>query len=520
MDLKSFREDKLKIKTQAQFAELIGVDQSNISRWEKDPDNIPYHIIQRILEKTGATFEELTNWKKPIPEPLQVNDTWKQVEFTKRTLSDYIANELSKYNISNDLKKAYIDDLNKGIIAKLVKPKVAVVGRSDTGKSSLINALIGAEKMPTAWSATTSIAVYLKDISDRPSFIEEDVWIFANSVGQEDMWDERRLYDEEYCRSWKIAAGGIETLRSFGTRQGENYDKGAGSAVVFIDAPILKVCDIIDLPGFGTETDNDDSITLSTSQKADIIIYLSQANGFMRIEDIIYLTENINGLPIWERKDTNNLTPLSNLFIVASQAHTVNNGNQVLLSEILDAGCKNLLKTLPDKYWEDRENVSGYKYSDDGYSELRARFFAYSTDIVDMCKPFNEELKKTLEALPEIMNDRTKNLVRKYVQARRSNIIAEINKYQGIVEERSKYEQLLNEIEKNELKRVKENDARKKEIREEIDRFRLESISEFFEYLGTTVNIDSIVLLMNKKQHRVIRQKFYEYPAEKMRVHS
>ena len=64
MDLKSFREYKLKIKTQSAFAELIGVEQSSISRWEKDPDSIPFQIIQRILEKTGASYEELTGWKK------------------------------------------------------------------------------------------------------------------------------------------------------------------------------------------------------------------------------------------------------------------------------------------------------------------------------------------------------------------------------------------------------------------------------------------------------------------------
>ena len=50
MDLRSFREDKLKIKTQSAFAELIGVEQSSISRWEKDPDSIPFQIIQRIIE--------------------------------------------------------------------------------------------------------------------------------------------------------------------------------------------------------------------------------------------------------------------------------------------------------------------------------------------------------------------------------------------------------------------------------------------------------------------------------------
>lgn len=499
MDLKSFREDKLKIKTQAQFAELIGVDQSSVSRWEKDPDSITLSIITTIMNKTGASFDELTGWKKPIPEPLKVDDTWTQVDFTKKTMSSYIADALKQMNLPEDLRKTYIDDIEAGIVANLIKPKVAIVGRSDTGKSTMINALLGVEKMPVAWTPMTSIAVYLKHVDDKPAFIEEDVWVFSDHNTNEDMWDERKLNDEEYCRSWKIAAGGVEVLRSYGTRQGENYEKAAGSAVVFIDAPILKTCDIIDLPGFGTETGKDDNITFSASKKADIIVYLSQANGFMRIEDITYLKRNINELPIWEKKDENELAPLANLFIVASQAHTVDNGNRTQLLEILDIGCKNLLKTLPDKYWEEREEASGYQYIGHGYNELRTRFFAYTTDIKDICIPFNESLSKILEILPMVINERAKSFVKQYVNTRAPMLTAEIEKYEGIVAERDKYEKLLKEIDSNELKRVQDNDDRKKDIRKTIHDLRAESTAEFTEFVSKTVNIDSIISLMNEK---------------------
>lgn len=499
MDLKSFREDKLKMKTQTAFAELIGVEQSSISRWEKDPDSIPFQIIQRILEKTGASYEELTGWKKPIPDPLNVEDTWKKADFTKCTLSEYIANALEQIQLPEEDRKAYIDDLSAGINASLIKPKVAIVGRSDTGKSTLINALLGVDKMPTSWTPTTSIAVYIKHISDRPAFIEEDAWVFTNHLGNENMWNERQLYDEEYCRSWKIAAGGVEILRSFGTRQGENYDKEAGAAVIFLDAPVLKTCDIIDLPGFGTETESDDNITFAAAQKSDVIIYLSQANGFMRIEDITYLKRNINELPVWEDKSSNTLSPLSNLFIVASQAHTVNSGNRTQLTEILDVGCKNLIKTLPNGYWTEREKASNHAFTNDGYAELRARFFAYTTDIPDICKPFNEKLTEILEVLPVIINERTKAFVRNYVASRKPNLIGEIQKYEGIVAERDKYELLLKEIESNELSRVRDNDARKKDVRAEISRLHTESINEFSSYISSVINVDSLVKLIREK---------------------
>ena len=499
MDLKSFREEKLKIKTQAEFAELIGVEQSSISRWEKDASNIPFTIIQRIMEKTGATLEEVTGYRKPIPKALNIEDTWKNVNFTKSTITEYIYSELQKIGITEDIKKLYIDELYTGIVSSYFKPKVAIVGRSDTGKSTLINALLGVEKMPTSWTPTTTIAIYIKHTDDRPKFIEEDVWLFSDSSNEEIIWDDRKLNDEEYCMKWKIASGDIETLRSYGTRQGENYDKAAGSAVVFVNSPILKNCDIIDLPGFGTETDKDDTITFSISRKADVIIYLSQANGFMRIEDITYLKQNIKALPIWERKFENNLKPLGNLFVVASQAHTVNNGNRTQLNEILDVACKNLSKSLPDKYFEEREEISKYKYSLNGNNELRSRFFAYTTDILDICKDFNESLSEVLESLPLIINEKIKDFVKDYVSLKKLNLTAEINKYEEIILEREKYESLLKEIEKNRLNRVQDNSKRKNYIQNEIKNFCIESKSEFYKYISKTVNVDSIVSMIEDR---------------------
>lgn len=498
MDLKSFREDKLKI-TQSAFAELIGVEQSSISRWEKNPNSITLPVVQKILEKIGVSYEELTGWKKPIPKHLDVNNTWEKANFTKCTLSDYISTALGDKNLPDEYKKAYVEDLNNVITANLVKPKVAIVGRSDTGKSTLINALLGTDKMPTSWTPTTSIAVYIKHVADKPAFIEEDAWVFANQVGAECLWDERKLNDESYCRSWKIAAGGVEILHSFGTRQGENYNKEAGSAVVFIDAPVLKTCDIVDLPGFGTETESDDDITFATAQKADVVLYLSQANGFMRIEDITYLKRNISELPTWEKKGENSLKPLSNLFVIASQAHTVNSGNRVQLEKILDVGCANLIKTLPNEYWANRKKLSGYDYADNGFKELRSRFFAYTIDIPDICSPFNNALTEILESLPAIKNERTKAFVKSYVELRKPNLINELHKYEGIVRERDKYVTLLSEIEKNELSRTQDNDKRKKGVRDEIARLSSESIDEFSEYMAATINTDALVRLMKDR---------------------
>ena len=307
IDVKSFWQDNLKYKTRREFAELIGYDEADIMQWEENR-TLPLEAILKILSETNVSFEELTHWKKPVPKPLEVNNTWKKADFTKRTIIDYIASALNEENIPEKQREEYIRDLHTGIINKIIKPKLALIGHSDTGKSTLINSLLGADKMPTSWTPTTAIAVYIKHVSDRPDFITEDAWIFANPNANDDQWDVNRLNDEDYCRSWKIAAGDIELLPSFGTRQGDNYEASADSAVVFVDAPILNTCDIIDLPGFGTDLEKDDIYTKRTMPHADIVIYLSQANSFMRSgggDDTAQLKNIIDKLPHYEERGKN-----------------------------------------------------------------------------------------------------------------------------------------------------------------------------------------------------------------------
>lgn len=505
MDLKSFREDNLKLKTQAEFAELLGVEVSQVSQWETNSGGIELETIQLIMEKTAVTFEVLTGWKKPKPKPLNVDNTWKKVDFTKKSVLNYINSCVEELPISEEEKTNYIDRLQAGVIQNITKPQVIIVGRSDTGKSTLINALLGVDKMPASWTPTTSIAVYLKHIQDKPDFIKEDAWIFASKVDSESMWDEQRLYDEEYCRKWKIGAGGAEILKTYGTRQGEHYTRQAGSAVIFIDSPALLTCDIVDLPGFGTETEADDNITLKTARRADVIIYLSQANGFMRVEDGTYLKQNIATLPVWENKNNNSIAPLANLFIVASQAHAVNNGNREQLKNILDTGCSNLLKTLPTEYWTARKKSSGYTGLAYEHYKLRSRFFTYTTDIPDLSADFHASLKIVLEQMPEIIHQRAIDFVRNYIKARKPNLEKELEKYLLMVTEKEKYDQLLKAIKVNEPERAKNNSNSKQEILSVIQILEKESKNEFSDFMAKTLNTDNLVTLL--KQRKIQNKK-------------
>lgn len=303
MDFKSLRSDKLKL-TQEEFANLYGISIQEVQELDKTgkPD---MDLIVKIATKSGLDFNTILSYEKPRVKPINAKDTWEKTNFTKKSLSGYLNSALEQMDIPDDMRKNYIDDLEIGIMSKFVKPTVAIVGRSDTGKSTLINSLIGAEKMPAKWTPTTSTAVYVKHIKDRPAFIHDEAWIFKRECGNEKFWNSKRLYDEKYCEKWKVAGGDLSLLETYSTRQGGGLKTEAGSAVVFVDAPILLNCDIIDLPGYGTETASDDVITAKTAAHADVLIYLSLASGFLRIEDIEYLKNNVRTLPVLEKKGEN-----------------------------------------------------------------------------------------------------------------------------------------------------------------------------------------------------------------------
>lgn len=495
LNLKDFRENKLKM-TQAQLAELVEESQDTISRYENNPERIPLDFANRLAQKTGVTLDQLTNYEKPQIEALKTEYTWGAADFVRKTLVDYIRD--SRPNDLGEKHEGFINTLRNTVLNTVRKPKIAIVGRSDVGKSAFINTIIGQEKMPTSWSPTTSIIVYLKHIMDKPEFIDSDVWIFKSSDdGQE--WDDTRLYDKDYCLQWRLASGDIGTLKSYGTRQGKRSHKPneeAGAAVVFVDSDALKNCDILDLPGYGTgDRAKDDTLTQGASQRADILVYMSIANGFMRGEDINYLRQWIRTFNFVERAD-GSMKALSNLFIVASQAHVIHNGNKQELNDILDSACERFTKNLSDNFWE---SMKGCKPT---HNDLRSRFFTFSIDIKNLREDFEDAFKMIVEELPRQIKKNAVNIVKQYATDAKVDICKEIEEYTEMLEQKEKYELLLSEIKRNEPQREAENKSEREDVDKQIGEFHTSSLSEFTDEYNRLISVDSIVSIIKRKDYK------------------
>lgn len=484
-NLKNFRENYLKL-TQAELAELIGVRQDRISRLEQNLDSISLEELVILSKKTGKSLDEITNYKKNVINKLEVKDSWSKVRYIKNTVINYIKDYSPKNNLNYENK---IENLRRDIEGIARKPRIVFSGKSDSGKSTMINALLGKEKMPTNWTPTTSIIVYVKDILDRPAYMEEELWIFKKGKNKE--WDDTRLYDEKYCREWKVAGGNAEMLSQYGVRKGEEYNKDIGSAVLFIDSPILKNCDILDIPGITAGIESDNIAASQAKLKADVLVYLSQASGFLQTEDANYLKEALEVLSPLEKTEGTALSPMSNLFVVATHAHHVIPRTD--LKKICDSGCNRFTKTLPESFWERYSNSSKKLFSE---KDLRKRFFTYTTDIEDLREDFEKELKNTIENLPKLLENKIFNLAKDYAKNESKKMSDEVIKYEKLINERDAYSKRLEDIKKNEPKRkflLEENNRNVKNKIFDLDSETKKKFREDFNQMLTEENIVKII---------------------------
>ncbi len=133
--------------------------------------------------------------------------------------------------------------------------------------------------------------------------------------------------------------------------------------------------------------------------QADGFIYLSIANSFLYGEDLAMIRDIVNALPPIEQKGKNDIPPLGNLFIVASQAATVDHGDVGKLNGICDNAAKRLWNLVQDHpSITRRSDGTSYTYNQD---TLRGRFFTSEMESPSLTKTFYDSLVDFIQKLPD-----------------------------------------------------------------------------------------------------------------------
>lgn len=357
--------------SQERMGELIGATQGMVSRYESDPDSAPGHILRKWNQICG----DISNSKG-----VDIGDPRHELTERQTLIKGYIGSSSALApNFAADRIPVTPNEFLKGLLIAGRKPRIACSGKFDSGKSRLINTLLGGDRLPTGYQPATSLICFIRHANDKPTWQVEDVVIYKKG------FDLERIDDHEHCNAHRLVSGSFDTLKQFGTHNSDNTIVGSVAAVIYIDSPILNAVDFIDLPGHGNNRSDEENAEVG-QRLADALIYLSPPNGFMDIFDIEYFKAVLGNIPVLDFSGKPS-DALRNVFVVNSLSHLAPAEKR---PGILSGGAKrcgeHILSLLQDRY---RDESVDPKIILNDFNE---RFFAFSVEDIDLRELFIKDL--------------------------------------------------------------------------------------------------------------------------------
>ncbi len=309
-------------------------------------------------------------------------------------------------------------------------------------------------------------------------------------------FDPLQWNDEKHCTEACEVRGNLETLREYGTHQGRHAESAAHFAVVYLDAPILRACNIIDLPGFENDA-VDTEMAKANPIQGDVAIYACPFVGFMNGQDLMRVAQIIRELPAFEQLDPK-FEPLSNLLVVATHAAPQIRDGQV--DGALAEATRRLWRNLSSSILADRAKASGREIN---AALVRSRLFTFYRETPNRRVQLEGELRKLLgETLPRVWRERADNEVVRFRDRSKGHLAAQLAAYTQMTGDMRRAEQELEQIRASEPQRR----TRMRESRERVEglivRLRSESMSAAHDAYTSDMDV--------KRVEQVIREHFEE----------
>lgn len=423
--------------TQAQLAEALNLSQSQISRYESNPEEASVGLARAWTQLCGDV-QRSNGVELPVNKRSMINEALASLYgWFQYAPSIPATSELPD-----------LDQLLQSIKTISRKPRIAIAGKYDAGKSTLLNYLFGGKNLPTSYQPTTSIVCHIRHIADKPSWQVEPAVIFSAgyNIAEPD--------NEENFKEHKLFVGGYEIIRSYG-QHSERIDsaskpavaiKNAAVAVIYLDAPILAAADFLDLPGYSNNEKDSQKAEL-VNNIFDALIYMSPVNGFLDGQDTNYLPVLIDKLPpvVIDSRPV----PLANLFILCTQIHAITdsseNSRKQQLTTLLDGATQRVKPVLAGalKTAGQRSEVKITSKT------LRQRMFGFSVDahVAEISDSF---IKEITNFVGDVFPRFTMGCLSKAVRGGKAQELAKLSKVIGSLEksltDRKKAEQEVKEM--------------------------------------------------------------------------
>lgn len=450
--------------SQEDMANHLGVSQSQISRFEADPDSIPLGIYRAWIKICGevSSTRPLTLGDHADHDPLS------GIKQHAELLTNYFTNaapvvpndDAGLFNVPFDK-----DELIATARRCARKPVLGVAGRSDAGKTRAINTMTGSNWLPASHQPTTNLICLIRHAGDKPSWLNESIQIFGTG------FDIGSPGDKANCTDNEIMRGSLSTLKDYGSHQAPLKDApefaGATYAVIYLESEFLRGCDIIDVPGYEHSDDDSDRADLAT-RMVDILVYISPVVGFMNQTDIAYLSHLIRLIPDFESAE-NGLPALRNLYIVASRADIADSPP----SEILDMAASRVYDQLEAPLTQRAKFLTGVPADS---AAIRARCFTYSVESPALRDAFETDLVALLtQVAPAWRKGQLEYAMRSAKETGIEGTEQEIATLREHIDNQDAAKSQVQHILDNEPHRLSEKRASESKVHYEIDRLQAET---------------------------------------------
>ncbi|MHC5769227.1 MAG: dynamin family protein [Nostoc sp.] len=490
---------------QVQVAYILGISHEEVSIYEQKPETVPMGLLVKWLGIFGLDIATAMSVSTPPLKGIAPGTPYAELYHKLNLLNQYIdaTHPLDKLDIPTP--PATPHDLKKQLKLYKQKPNLALTGGFDAGKSHLANALLGSKNLPVGYQPATRVITFVRHVEDRPQWFKQDVLVFDENFWLKDesgkpIIDLLLLNDKERCEQYCLQAGNFHILQEYGVH-GSNDDVAAHAAVVYMDSPLLKACNLIDLPGYSDQPDEvskDVEKATSAAQIADILLYASPAKGHINGQDMIRLGGLLRLLPAPET-ECNNFPTLGNFFIVATHADPSISDHQ--LKEISDKASKRFYKNLSETVLERRREKTNRAITE---AEVRERFFTFWAERPDRCQHLFDELTNILgDSLPQARIcriDREMKAIKEDNTKKYTSLIDTYNISIADIEAQNTQRSQLSVLTENESVRQQENKLKRDNVRKNIDKLKKNTEIDFQKYTEQLLNVDAV--------EQIIRQKY------------
>ncbi len=467
--------------SQGDLALRVGISQGQVSRYESAPETIPFDIAHAWCQACGLSIEAAMRLSAPNKQSgIDPGNPYSDLHGNLDLLRQYIS---AAPAIPADLPSLSMtpDDLCLKVNQWIRKPTLLITGRFDSGKTRIANALLGSDNLPSQYTPTTSVVTFVRHLSDRPHWQKEDVWIMKRG------FDPGRWNDQAHCAQFRLIAGGYETLKRFGTKDSEGDEIGAKAALVYMGAPLLQACTLIDVPGFQDDAEDGEMATNSAAL-ADILLYTSPANGFLDAADFLHLGQLLRGLPPIDSPRTE--MRYGNFFLIATHAAPSILDEQLQL--ILDKGSRRLYKHLGDSVFAS----ASHRLTE---VQLRQRMFSFWYETQNRREALEEGVIDALtDTLPTAITKRIDEEVKDIKAKTRANLRKRIESYEAAVSEIEAARENIDSLRERAPLHKKEVRKAKAEFKAEVEKMRAASKVFIERDLAKSLQAESIEAFIKK----------------------